>query len=270
MSVVFFQSFSILVREGLEALLVIAALAAYQRKVGAAHRLQALYVGALAAVAASLLAAWAFARFNDGVHHDMVEGVTILIAALLMLYVSGWLFMRQDPHAWQSYLNAKASEALAKETNWAVAALAFLAVFREGAETVLFIHALARTEGGWGAGLIGGLISGAGVLFVIFAAINILAQRIPLRPLFLVTSAFLFVSAIKFIGDAMQEFQEQQYVPYNEFHGSPVLAAIGFNPTVEAVAVQIGVVLAALMTFVVLSRRTRAAQSRKEAAKSAA
>ena len=149
MSSAFIQAAVILLREGLEAMLVIAALAAYLTKAGAAHRIGALYGGALAAVGASIVAAWLFAALNSGEHSDILEGIIILVAASLMLYVSGWLMVKQDPRGWQDYLAHKADSALAQDTVWAVGALAFLAVFREGAETVLFINALATTEGGW-------------------------------------------------------------------------------------------------------------------------
>ena len=98
-----------------------------------------------------------FAAFNNGMHSDFLEGIVILAAAALMLYVSGWLLLRQDPKAWQRYLKIKADAALARRTGLAVGALAFLAVFREGAETVLFVYALAKTSGGFGLELMRGL-----------------------------------------------------------------------------------------------------------------
>src|SRR5262245_40481977 len=104
MSSAFIDAAVILLREGLEALLVVAALAAYLTKAGAQDRLVALYSGAGAAIVASLAAAWAFATFNNGQHNDIMEAVVILAAAALMLYVSGWLLIRQDPRAWQAYL----------------------------------------------------------------------------------------------------------------------------------------------------------------------
>jgi high-affinity iron transporter len=253
----FMQSAAILLREGLEALLVIAALAAYLNKVGAQNRLPALYAGAGVAVVASLVAAWAFAMFNNGEHDDLMEAGTMLVAAALMLYVSGWLFLRQDPRAWQGFLKSKADEALAKQTGIAVALLAFLAVFREGAETVLFVHALANTTGGYTFGLIAGLVAAGAGLVVLFFLINIIAQRLPLRPLFIITSAFLFLMAIKFIGGAIQELQEQQIIPYDEFALSKWLSAIGLNPTVESAAIQLAVIVLAVITFLVLDRRAR-------------
>ena len=114
---------------------------------------------------------------------------------------------------------------------WAVGALAFLAVFREGAETVLFINALATTEGGWSAGLFAGLAAATAGLAVLFYFINLIARKLPLRPLFIITSAFLFAMAIKFIGEAVQEFQEQAIITVTEVKGSAFLSAIGLNPS---------------------------------------
>ena len=265
MSSAFVQSAVILLREGLEAMLVIAALAAYLTKAGGAHRVRSLYVGALAAIVVSIIAAWLFAVLNSGQHSDLFEGVVILLAAALMLYVSGWLMVKQDPHGWKEYLAAKADNALAQDTAWAVAVLAFLAVFREGAETVLFINALATTEGGWSAGLFGGLIAATMALAVLFYFINLVAQKIPLRPLFILTSAFLFAMAIKFIGEAVQEFQEQAIVPFTQVAGADWLSAIGLNPTLEALSVQLLVILFALATYSLVVRNNRLLRQHKAA-----
>lgn len=265
MSSAFIQAAVILLREGLEAMLVIAALAGYLTKVGAGHRIQALYGGSLAAVAASIVAAWLFAVLNSGEHSDLLEGAIILVAAGLMLYVSGWLMVKQDPRGWQQYLANKADNALAQDTVWAVGALAFLAVFREGAETVLFINALATTEGGWSAGLFAGLGAATVGLVVLFYFINLIAQKIPLRPLFIITSAFLFAMAIKFIGEAVQEFQEQAILPFTELKSVAWLGAIGLNPTVEALSAQLLVIVFALATYSVVQRNARLAREDKAA-----
>jgi high-affinity iron transporter len=268
MSNAFVQAAVVLLREGLEAMLVIAALAGYLRKVGGGHRVTALYFGALAAIGASIVAAWLFAILNSGEHNDIFEGVVILFAAALMLYVSGWLMVKQDPRGWQDYLATKADSALAQETAWAVAALAFFAVFREGAETVLFINALAVTEGGWSAGLFAGLAAATVGLVVLFYFINLIAARIPLRPLFIITSAFLFAMGIKFIGEAVQEFQEQNLVSFTELKNFEWLQSIGFNPSLEALSAQLLVILFAIGTFSVIQRNARLA--REDRAKAAA
>ncbi|MCX7308601.1 MAG: FTR1 family protein [Afipia sp.] len=269
MSNAFVQAAVILLREGLEAMLVIAALAAYLRKVGGGHRIISLYSGALAAIAASIAAAWAFAVLNSGQHSDILEGFVILAAAALMLYVSGWLMVKQDPRGWQDYLATKADSALAQDTAWAVSALAFFAVFREGAETVLFINALAVTEGGWSAGLFGGLAAATVGLAVLFYFINLIAQKIPLRPLFIITSAFLFAMGIKFIGEAIQEFQEQSVVSFTEVKSFAWMQSLGFNPTLEALSAQLLVILAALATFSVVQRNARLVREHKAMIRSA-
>src|SRR3979490_928194 len=265
MSSAFIQAAVILLREGLEAMLVIAALAGYLSKAGAGHPLQALYGGSLAAVGASIIAAWLFAVLNSGEHSDVLEGVIIIVAASLMLYVSGWLMVKQDPRGWQDYLAHKADNALAQDTVWAVGALAFLAVFREGAETVLFINALASAEGGWTAGLFAGLGAATIGLVVLFYFINLIAQKIPLRPLFIITSAFLFGMAIKFIGEAVQEFQEQSMVSVTGMKGGAFLGAIGLNPTVEALSIQLLVILFALATYSVVQGNARLSRADKAA-----
>ena len=269
MSSAFIQAAVILLREGLEAMLVIAALAGYLTKAGAGHRIQALYGGALAAVGASIIAAWLFAVLNSGEHSDVLEGVIILVAAALMLYVSGWLMVKQDPRGWQEYLAHKADHALSQDTVWAVGALAFLAVFREGAETVLFINALATTEGGWSAGLFAGLAAATAGLVVLFYFINLIARKLPLRPLFIITSAFLFAMAIKFIGEAVQEFQEQAIITVTEVKGSAFLSAIGLNPSMEALSIQGLVILFALATYSVVQRNNRLTREDKAAARPA-
>ena len=255
----FIQAAMILLREGLEAMLVIAALAAYLDKAGARSRLPALYGGAVLAIGASLIAAFLFAMYNGGEHNDLIEGITMLVAAGLMLYVSGWLLVRQDQTAYQRMLKEQADVALAKSTGIAVALLAFLAVFREGAETVLFIHALAGSSGGYSLQLVAGLIGAALALAVIFVFINIIARKIPLRPLFLITSAFLFLMALKFIGQALQEFQEQQLISFTEIKNNGWMEAVGLNPTWEAVSAQLVVIVLAALTYLILSRRHSAA-----------
>jgi high-affinity iron transporter len=249
MSGTFIQAAVILLREGLEAMLVIAALAAYLKKAGATDRLVALYGGAVIAILASLVAAYLFQTLNEGEHNDLIEAFVILAAAALMLYVSGWLLVRQDPRAWQAYLKERAEGALAQGTAWAIALLAFLAVFREGAETVLFIYALAGASGGWSADLFAGLAAGAVGLVILFFVINAVASRLPLRAVFIVTSALLFLMAVKMIGDAVLEFQEQLIVPANPVASLGWMLEYGLNPTREALMAQGAVIVLAIATF---------------------
>src|SRR5262245_20418264 len=112
MNATFVEALTIVLREGLEALLVLAALAAYLARAEAGNRLTALWSGAALALLVSIFAAWVFERYYNGAHSDVFEGAVILVAASLMLYVSGWLFLKQDPRAWQAYLRKQADRAL--------------------------------------------------------------------------------------------------------------------------------------------------------------
>ena len=98
---------------------------------------------------------------------------------------------------------------------------------------------------------------------MLFYFINMIAQKIPLRPLFIITSAFLFAMAIKFIGEAVQEFQEQAILPFTELKSLEWFGAIGLNPTVEALSAQLLVIVLALATYWVFLRNSRLARDEK-------
>jgi high-affinity iron transporter len=249
------QSGTILLREGLEAMLIIAALAAIVRRTGVTRQLNELYAGALLAVLVSLAAAIVFEVFLNGAHDDRLEAAAMIVASALMLYMSGWLFLRQDPRAWQAEMRHSAERALSSGTAASLALIAFLAVFREGTETVLFLHALARTVGGWSAALVGGLVGAAACLIGIYVAMQWLACRLPLRPLFLVTSIFLFVMGLRLIGGAVQELQEQLYIPYDVIALPDWLLSLGVNPTWQAIGAQLVVAGAAMLSTLLLHAR---------------
>jgi high-affinity iron transporter len=249
------QSGTILLREGLEALLVIAALAAFLNRAGFPEKVRSLYVGAGLAILASLGAAVVFELFFEGEHNDFVEAGVMVVAAVLMLYMSGWLYLKQDPKAWMSDLKRSAQRALDSGTTISLGLIAFLAVFREGGETVLFLHALAKTSGGWTFGLIAGLVVAAACLVAIFYVIEKLAVMLPLRPVFLVTSAFLFLMGLRFIGGAIQELQEQTVVSYTAAPVPHWLEQLGVNPTWEAIGTQLVIAAIAVASTLLLKFR---------------
>lgn len=253
------QSGSILLREGLEAMLIIAILAGVLNKSGLHHRVRVLYAGAGAAVVASLGMAFVFAYAFNGGHSDLLEAAVMTVAAALMFYMSGWLYLKQDPKALATHLKQGADRAILAGAGFSFFSLAFLAVFREGAETMLFLEALAKTEGGWNAGLALGLVAAAGLLAVAYAVMQKAAVKLPVRPVFLITSAFLFVMGLRFVGAGIQELQEQQLVGFDEAPFGATLSALGFNPTWQAIAPQL--VLVALAAFGALALRPRVVAS---------
>ncbi|HEX6001340.1 MAG TPA: FTR1 family protein [Hyphomicrobiaceae bacterium] len=253
----FIEALTVVLREGLEAILVLAALAAYLASAGAGHRLKALWSGAALALLVSIGAAWVFERYYNGAHNDIVEGVIIFIAAALMLYVSGWLFLKQDPAAWKAHLDRHAERALSAGSAYLIGALSFLAVSREGAETILFLHVLAKSSGGWTAPLVSGGAAAVLALAALFWIIVKTTRRLPLRGVFLATSFFLFVMGVKFVGEGLQELQEQAVIPFDIAPGADLLMALGLNPTWEAIAAQAAVIILAALSLTVAARTSR-------------
>jgi high-affinity iron transporter len=249
------QSGAMLLREGLEAMLIVTALAAALRRGGSVIALSALYIGSLAAVLASVVAAFIFEIYFDGSHNDFLEAVVMIVASALMIYMSGWLFLRQDPRAWKKDIDQAAQKALDSGTQWSLALIAFLAVFREGAETVLFLAALATSHGGWNSSLIAGLLAACGALGGIYWAMQLLALRIPLRPLFMATSAFLFIMGLRFIGGAIQELQEQTLVPVDVANAPDWMNTLGLNPSWEAIGAQLVIAMVAGASIALTAKR---------------
>ena len=229
-----FDAGLILFREGMEAILVLAALAAFLQR-AAPERARALGLGAAAGVAASLLAAVAFMAWRDGAHDDRIEGVVCLLAAGLMLWTGGWLARRSDPRAWTAELRRRTEAAMAApRVGLAVAAIGFLAVFREGAETVLFLAAVLG-DAPSPAALLPGLAVAAALLGGLWFALTRLALRLPLRPLFLATSAFLLVMAAR-LAAAVQELQEQTLLPFDPIALPRWAGSIGLPDNLEQAA----------------------------------
>lgn len=235
----------ILFREGLEAILVLAALAAFLKR-AAPERAAHLGWGAAAGVGASLLAAIAFMAWRGGNHDDRIEGISCLLAAGLMLWTGGWLARRSDPRAWAADLRRRAEAAIASErVGLAVGAIGFLAVFREGAETMLFMTALLR-EAPSPAALLPGLGVAAAVLAGVWFAITRLAVRLPLRPLFLGTSVFLLVMAARLAAAAVQEFQEQALIPFDPLTLPAWAEALGLPGNIEQALAMAAIALLAV------------------------
>ncbi|HEV8151185.1 MAG TPA: FTR1 family protein [Gemmatimonadales bacterium] len=261
----FFQSFVILVREGLEAILVIGALMAFLVRTGNAHRRRDIHWGVLAAVLMSLLTAavleTVFALSRS--HQEGLEGGVMLLAAGTLFYVSYWLFSKMEVAKWNRFVRNKLASALSRGSALALASVAFLAVYREGFETVLFYKALAVSGGAGDWAPIGaGFLAGAGVLGLVYLAINRFGVRLPLKPLFAVTGTLLYYMAFVFAGKGIAELQESGALSLTPLGWAPRIPAMGIYPTAESLAAQALLLLLALIglawIFLVEPRRVTA------------
>jgi high-affinity iron transporter len=238
----FLQSFLILIREGLEAILVIGALIAFLTKMGVRDRARDIHWGVAAALVLSLLTAVAIETvFRLGpAHQELLEGATMAVAAVMLFGVSYWLLSKMEVARWNRFVAGRLTEAVSRRSMLALASVGFLAVYREGFETVLFYKALAVSGGG--SGTAGPIAAGFGVaavaLGLVYLAINRFGVRIPLRPFFAVTGAFLYLMAFIFAGSAVAELQEGGLVSITPLPGWPRVPALGIFPTVESAAVQ--------------------------------
>jgi len=231
----FLQSFLIILREGFEAILVIGAVVAFLLKTGHRERLKSIWVGVAAALVASAATAIVLATVLRAVpaSREVIEGLTMLIAVGVLFSVSYWLISKVEAAKWQQFIRGKVNAALEHGGGKALAFVAFLAVYREGAETALFYQALFNEGHGNGLPITFGIFVGFAVLAVIFTLFYRFGVRIPLRPFFATTSVLLYYMAFVFMGKGIRELQEGNLMSITVLPGFPHVEALGLFPSVE-------------------------------------
>ncbi|HEY8257522.1 MAG TPA: FTR1 family protein [Gemmatimonadales bacterium] len=263
----FVQSLIIMLREGLEAILIVGALMTFLTRMGAADRKREINFGVGAAVVASLITALALETvfILSPAKREALEGATVLLATGVLFYVSYWLLSKMEVVRWNHFVKSKVADALGGGSTLALASAAFLAVYREGFETVLFYKALFVAATASGAmPVAGGMAVGALLLVVVYLAIDRFGVRLPLKPFFAVTSAFLYYMAFVFAGTGIAELQEGGTISTTVAPWAPRIPALGIYPTVESLAAQglllVLAVAALVWTFVLEPRRPAAAR----------
>lgn len=263
----FGQAFVILLREGLEALLVVAAIIAYLIKSGHKNMVKYIYLGLAAGIVASLIVAALFGLlFNgSGPQQEITEGVVALFAMLMLLYTSNWMISRSSVQAWNKYISDQTTAAVSKGSLISLALLSFLAVFREGAETVIFYQAIFAVSSGADSLIWGGFVAAAAVLVVIFLLIRFASVRIPIRPFFTGTSALMSVLVVIFAGGGVHALIEGDALAGMYIQGLPTNDWLGFYPYVETITAQIVaaiVVISLLCVSIARSRGKRAIEGK--------
>jgi len=236
----FFQSFLIILREGFEAILVIGAVVAFLIKMGHRERLRSIWLGIVLGLVASLATAVVLKTLLSAMpaSREIVEATTMLVAVVVLFSVSYWLISKVEAAKWQKFIREKVSSALEHGGGKALALVAFLAVYREGAETALFYQALFNEGPNVGLPLALGIIVGFVALAVIFTLFYRYGVRIPLRPFFTVTSILLYYMAFVFMGKGIRELQEGNVMRITVIPGGPHLEAMGIYPSVETLTAQ--------------------------------
>ncbi|MBF0162759.1 MAG: FTR1 family iron permease, partial [Magnetococcales bacterium] len=239
------QSFLILLREGFEALLVVTALAAYLRKMGAADKLVVLWQGVGWALLASVLTAWllGWVLHLAGPAQEAMEGITMLVAAGVLFYVSYWLISKQETARWQSYIRDKIQAAVGRGELFTLGFAAFLAVYREGAETILFYRALLAQAQGQNEAVALGFGLAVVALLALMWIMRTAAMRLPMGLFFTATAVLLYFLALSFTGHGVLELQEAGWLANTRIAHLPTIPWIGFFPTRESVIAQLLLVL---------------------------
>lgn len=258
---IFLSSLVIILREGIEAILVIAAIIAYLLKSGNKDKVKIIYQSALVALGASVLTAIGLKYlFNiSGASQENLEGITMLLAVAVLFSMSFWLIGKADAKRWKNYIEGKIQTSITTGNTVTLWLAAFLAVYREGAETVLFYQALVTGQDSEGISMIGlGILVGALALVVIFLVIRLGSLRIPLKPFFIGTSILMYYLAFVFAGEAITELQAGAMISATSVSGFPIISFFGIYPTVESLSAQ-GLLLLAtaigLIWYLISSRK---------------
>ena len=267
----FLGAFGIIVREGLEAILVIAAIIAYLVKSGNGKSLKNVYIGALAGILASFAAAAVLyfvkqAVAGAGMAQELIEGITALIAVCVLFYVSNWMISKAEAAAWTGYIDSKVRSGVEKRSAFTLAFTAFLSVFREGAEVVLFYQPMLQ-EGN--AGMVwAGFGAGVVILVFVYLAITKLSVKLPIKVFFTATSILMAVMCVSFLGSGIKELAEGNLfdltlrvpgIPEND-----VIQVFGIYPYLETLVPQLILAIILLITFMIAHYRGRLAAQKKE------
>ncbi|WP_103644345.1 FTR1 family iron permease [Campylobacter concisus] len=261
----FIWALTIILREGFEALIIVAAVVAYLVKTGNAKAMgKVVYSSVGVAVILSFVMAWIMnVIFGEaaGQKRELMEGITMLVAVGLLFYVGFWLLSNAGAKKWNDYIKSHVSESISSGSSTALWWTVFLAVFREGAETVLFYQALifgAKDSAGYSM-IAAGFVIGLIVLLIVYFLFKIFAVKIPIKPFFIFTSAIIFYMSIVFVGKGVGELVEGKIFIPTIIKGLSfpdwMRDWLGLQPYYESLVPQIIMVLALIIGIVIMKSK---------------
>jgi high-affinity iron transporter len=255
----FASAFFILLREGLEAVLVLAAMFAFLGKAGRREAYRYLHIGWAGALAAGV-ATWAVAAYAiaiSGATRELSEGFIALLAAGILFYMGFWLHDKSHADRWQAYINQHLGS-MGGRSLWLLAFLAFIAVYREVFETILFFQALwlQTTPAGQSMVLVGALCGALALALVSWGLLR-LSTRLPLGVFFGASAFLMYLLAIVFAGKGIVALQEAGTLPISSV-AFPRVDLLGIYPTVQSLAAQAVLVIGAALHYGLSLRQRRA------------
>ena len=248
----FSASLIILLREGLEALLVVIALATVLLRTNRKDALKYLHFGWILALFAGV-ATWAVAQSLisiSGASREIMEGVGALIAAIVLFYVGFWMHNKSHAAQWQTYIQRQVDTHLKTGTLWGLAALSFVAVYREIFETVLFYQSLlTQSDASTYSSVIAGFITGVGLLSILAWLLIRYSIKLPITRFFSATTYLLLALAFVLMGKAISALQEAAVVSISPFPVHVQIEWLGIYSTWQGILAQ-GLIL--LMSIVLI------------------
>ena len=256
-SAAFSGALIIILREGLEALLVIAALAAFLIKTKRRDGLIYLHIGWVGALCMGALT-WVASQYLvtfSGASREIVEGAAALIAMVVLFWVGFWLHSKTSALQWRKFIEGSINNAINSGTMWTIAGLSFIAVYREVFETILFSQAMwVQAEGSAKISMLAGMGTAAVVLLLLAWLILRYSTRLPLRQFFSFTSVFMFVLAIIFAGQGIAALQEAGKLSINPIN-FPRIDILGIYPSIEGLSLQLGLLILAAVIYLGYNRK---------------
>lgn len=246
----FVNSMLIILREGLEVALILAAILASLKVMGATAAMRSIHLGWILAVIAGL-ATWILAQSFltlTGKHREAIEGFTTLVAAIVLFYVGYWLHTKAEARRWQQFIRDKVQGALSRQRLFALAGVAFVATYREAFEVVLFYQALWLQSADNPKPVVSGFLAGVAALCAVVFVLFKLGLKIPIKYFFGTTGLLLYVLALVFAGQGVRELQATGWFSVTPLRFPPQVSALGIYPTVETLTAQAIVLLALLAT----------------------
>ncbi|HHM05810.1 MAG TPA: FTR1 family iron permease [Gammaproteobacteria bacterium] len=257
-------SFLILLREGIEAVLILASIAAFLGRTGRGQDMRYVHGGWLAALVLGVLSWFAATRLIafEGSDQELAEGLVALIAAGILLYVGFWLHNSGNGQQWRKYVSSGLKRATKSKAVWTLAFVAFLAVYREVFETVLFYQTLwLQVDARDHQALLFGFGAGVLALVTIAAIMFRLSVKVPLKAFFTINTVLMVVLAVVFTGQGVVALQKAGVVPVTEIP-FPQIPSLGVYPDLQSVAAQLLVVLMVLAVLI----RERSSRVRSQVA----
>ncbi|MFJ7747582.1 FTR1 family protein [Peribacillus sp. NPDC097295] len=250
----------ILLREGLEALLIVATLLSFLKKIGQADKQKWIWSGVGAGLAASAILAViiniVFSQITAASSREYIEGVTGIIAVLMMLTIGMWLHSKSNIHAWNRYIGKQMDHAIATGSIFSFALISFLSIFREGAETIIFYAGMAPYMEL--KQLLTGILIACLILLVIGFIMLRYSVKLPMTVFFKVATIFIYALAFKILGVSIHALQVSQVIKTHTLHTFPFIEWIGLYPTVETIVPQTVLLLLVIMAGIWIKKNNSA------------